>query len=93
MPLVGLIPFLQKILFDVGFCAGCVNALGRAYPISTNNDTQNTTTSAQCVNALGRAYPISTSTTTPAKYTRNTGVNALGQAYPISTSSWWKDLC
>ncbi len=35
MPLVGLIPFLQKILFDVGFCAGCVNALGRAYPIST----------------------------------------------------------
>ena len=59
MPLLGLIPFLrsEEVVEDISNI--CVNVLTRAYPISTNN-TQNTTTSAQCVNALTRAYPIST---------------------------------
>ena len=35
MPCVGLIPFLQPILFLSSETAGCVNALCRAYSIST----------------------------------------------------------
>ena len=40
--------------------ARCVNALGRAYPISTLNVAGVNLTEIDCVNALSRAYPIST---------------------------------
>ena len=62
-----------------------VNALGRAYPISTASSCTTVKAEKCCVNALNRAYPISTwSTTTPALLARRC-VNALNRAYPIST--------
>ena len=60
MPLIGLIPFLPlAALADSWTTPLCVNALNRAYPISTIDETK-LTLLPSCVNALTRAYPIST---------------------------------
>ncbi len=59
MPLVGLIPFLLPINLRTFALLCCVNALNRAYPISTIDETK-LTLLPSCVNALNRAYPIST---------------------------------
>jgi len=59
MPFIGLTPFLQIILFCNFVTYNCVNALHRAYSISTKTRTLATTVTTG-VNALHRAYSIST---------------------------------
>ena len=60
MPLFGLIPFLHVKTFELlDFGTVCVNALIRAYPISTGKKGEDMK-KVSCVNALIRAYPIST---------------------------------
>ena len=68
----------------------CVNALHRAYSISTYQGKQ-TYTGAEGVNALHRAYSISTNNNNNNNNQNNEGVNALHQAYSISTA--WLLLC
>ena len=61
MPFGGLIPFLPSHSINVTITITCVNALWRAYPISTSEPegaAPDGTVSG--VNALWRAYPIST---------------------------------
>ena len=64
----------------------CVNALNRAYPISTLCQYERSSRWMVCVNALNRAYPISTLKALK-KIVVTCCVNALGRAYPISTVS------
>ena len=59
MPYIGLIPFLRKEENEENFKGTCVNALHRAYPISTFIKFIKGE-HFMCVNALHRAYPIST---------------------------------
>ena len=70
--------------------ARCVNALGRAYPISTLNVAGVNLTEIDCVNALSRAYPISTIIITEKPIDEISCVNALSRAYPISTVPFQK---
>ena len=64
----------------------CVNALSRAYPISTSGGSS-IIKKHICVNALSRAYPISTALRQVQRHQRKIRVNALSRAYPISTVS------
>ncbi len=58
---VGLLLFLQLVCEVLGSKDGCVNALGRASPISTEL-IERMNQGKECVNALVRASPISTTT-------------------------------
>ena len=61
MPCGGLTPFLPDVLANSYLCIGyCVNALWRAYSISTILNGQEHIFIPTCVNALWRAYSIST---------------------------------
>ena len=70
---------------DRNYSPGGVNALGRAYPISTLNVAGVNLTEIDCVNALSRAYPISTAHCDKYNAINGKCVNALSRAYPIST--------
>ena len=62
-PYSGLSHFYTSEEEFIGYCRHCVNALTRAYPISTEQP-EIIVTPTPCVNALTRAYPISTSART-----------------------------
>ena len=84
MPYIGLIPFLRKEENEENFKGTCVNALPRAYPISTFIKFIKGE-HFMCVNALHRAYPISSSPLKRWNKFWKQCVNALHRAYPIST--------
>ena len=60
MPLIGLSPFLQWRKQVNSEKYYCVNALNRAFPISTKFWWSGCNCKFYCVNALNRAFPIST---------------------------------
>ena len=60
MPSIGLSPFLRSTMSNYWSTHLCVNALNRAFPISTDYGRYNGLGQWHCVNALNRAFPIST---------------------------------
>ena len=70
---------------------GCVNALLRAYSISTMFQAVLWHMGMYGVNALLRAYSISTGALRLAKLAVE-GVNALLRAYSISTFNWFEQF-
>ena len=84
MPWGGLLLFLPSAPVTSQLRQSCVNALGRATPISTVFQILNRRQTPS-VNALGRATPISTNDMSVYTVNATDCVNALGRATPIST--------
>ena len=83
MPFIGLSPFLPNTDNAKEDLLNRVNALYRAFSISTDPETDSRN-GKECVNALYRAFSISTLSKIIKKHLLNR-VNALYRAFSIST--------
>ena len=85
MPYVGRSSFLPILWFSLDISYKCVNALCRAFFISTVLFLYPKIKEETCVNALCRAFFISTTQTTTKNANTTSCVNALCRAFFIST--------
>ncbi len=91
MPLLGLIPFLQCYLTKNLTTCISVNALTRAYPISTLLMKRSSLTKLLVSMPLLGLIPFLPSETEQPEETEQPCVNALTRAFPISTK-WQKSV-
>ncbi len=84
MPLLGLIPFLHSKKQKKRMEESCVNALTRAYPISTKKGSKEAAKSIMCQCPYSGLSHFYLSLRTLSLRTLSC-VNALTRAYPIST--------